>query len=80
MISDSVWFKVVAGLAFILGIHYQNLVEIAEVKGAIRTEMAKQRIEMTDSADNKYVEKDLFKIILDDVKDIKQMVKELVQK
>lgn len=80
MLSDSIWFKVVAGIVFILGIHYQNLVEIAEVKGAIRTEMARQRVEMTERADEKYIEKDLFKIILDDVKDIKQMVKELVKK
>ena len=59
-----------------MGIHYQNVVEITEVKGVAREEIVKTRIEIMEAMDEKYVSKEYLKFIVDDIKEIKFMLKE----
>lgn len=74
-IGDSVWFKIVGGVVFVLGIHLQNTVEISEVKGAVRQEIVETRLEMMKDFEEKYVSKDYLKLIVDDIKEIKFILK-----
>ena len=76
-ISNSIWFKIIAGIAFLFSMHYQNVVEIQEVKAAVQKEIIETKVAMLKSVDEKYVSKDYLNLIIDDIQEIKINVRDL---
>jgi len=75
-IEHSFWIKVVAAAVFLVMLYGNNALEIAKVKAESEQSVMKSKAETLESIEQNYVRQEVFQIIMDDLKDIKQMIRD----
>jgi hypothetical protein len=74
-IEHSFWIKAIAGAVFLVMLYGNNALEIQKVKAESDKQMLQVKADALKSVDEDFVRKEMFQIIIEDLKDIKQILR-----